>query len=202
MKNKKYEIRSFGGDAAPILNERTIEGYAIVFNKRSEVMLDWSAEHGWRKFVEVIDPSSLRTADLLKYDIRALVEHNRERLLARSNKGKGSLELTVDEHGLHYRFEAANTADGDYAVEMVGRGDISGSSFAFRAKDEEWNKEGDIWVRTVKSFSALRDVTITTDPAYTETEVSVRSLEERDLALNPKEDTAYLNEIEQLRNLI
>ena len=198
----KYEIRSFGGDAAPILNERTIEGYAIVFNKRSEVMLDWSADHGWRKFVEVIDPSSLRTADLLKYDIRALVEHNRERLLARSNKGKGSLELTVDEHGLHYRFEAANTADGDYAVEMVGRGDISGSSFAFRAKDEEWKKEGDIWVRTVKSFSALRDVTITTDPAYTETEVSVRSLEERDQALNPIEDTAYLNEIEQLRNLI
>ena len=201
MRNK-YEIRSFGGDAAPTLNERIIEGYAIVFNKRSEVMLDWSEEHGWRKFVEVIDPSSLRTADLLKYDIRALVEHNRERLLARSNKGKGSLELTVDEHGLHYRFEAANTADGDYAVEMVGRGDISGSSFAFRAQDEAWSKEGKLWVRTVKSFSALRDVTITTDPAYTETEVSVRSLEERDQALNPVEDTAYLNEIEQLRNLI
>ena len=201
MRNK-YEIRSFGGDAAPTLSERIIEGYAIVFNKRSEVMLDWSEEHGWRKFVEVIDPSSLRTADLLKYDIRALVEHNRERLLARSNKGKGSLELTVDEHGLHYRFEAASTADGDYAVEMVGRGDISGSSFAFRAQDEAWSKEGKLWVRTVKSFSALRDVTITTDPAYTETEVSVRSLEERDQALNPVEDTAYLNEIEQLRNLI
>ena len=201
MRNK-YEIRSFGGDAAPTLNERIIEGYAIVFNKRSEVMLDWSDEHGWRKFVEVIDPSSLRTADLLKYDIRALVEHNRERLLARSNKGKGSLELTVDEHGLHYRFDAPSTSDGDYAVEMVGRGDISGSSFAFRAQDEEWRKEEDIWVRTVKSFSALRDVTITTDPAYTETEVSVRSLEERDQALNPVEDTAYLNEIEQLRNLI
>lgn len=202
MKNKKYEIRSFGGDAAPTLNERIIEGYAIVFNKRSEVMLDWSAEHGWRKFVEVIDPSALRTADLLNYDIRALVEHNRERLLARSNKGKGSLELTVDEHGLHYRFEAPKTADGDYAVEMVSRGDISGSSFAFRAQDEEWRKEDKLWVRTIKSFATLRDVTITTDPAYTETEVSVRSLEERDQVLNPKEDTAYLNEIEQLRNLI
>ena len=202
MKNKKYEIRSFGGDAAPVLNERIIEGYAIVFNKRSEIMLDWSEEHGWRKFVEVIDPSSLRTADLLKYDIKALVEHNRERLLARSNKGKGSLELTVDEHGLHYRFDAPSTADGDYAVEMVGRGDISGSSFAFRAKDDEWRKEGDTWVRTVKSFSALRDVTITTDPAYTETEVSVRSLDEKDESLNPIEDTAYIYEIEKLRNLI
>ena len=53
----------------------------IVFNKRSEVMLDWSADHGWRKFVEIIDPSALRQEDLLQYDIRALVEHNRERLL-------------------------------------------------------------------------------------------------------------------------
>lgn len=202
MKNKKYEIRSFGGQAAPTVEGRTIEGYAIVFNKRSEVMLDWSVDHGWRKFVEIIDPSALRQEDLLQYDIRALVEHNRERLLARSNKGKGSLELTVDEHGLHYRFEAPNTADGDYAVEMVRRGDISGSSFAFRARDDEWRKEGDTWVRTVKSFSDLRDVTITTDPAYTETEVSVRSLDEKDKSLNPIEDKAYLYEIEQLRNLI
>ena len=56
MNNKKYEIRSFGGQAAPTIEGRIIEGYAIVFNKRSEVMLDWSVDHGWRKFVEIIDP--------------------------------------------------------------------------------------------------------------------------------------------------
>ena len=43
---KNLEIRSFGGDAAPKIEGRTIEGYAIVFNQRSEVMLDWSAEEG------------------------------------------------------------------------------------------------------------------------------------------------------------
>lgn len=198
----KHEIRSFGGDAAPSLNARIIEGYGIVFNKRSEVMLDWHEEHGWRKFVEVISPSALTEGDLLKYDVRALVEHNRERLLARSNKGKGTLELTVDEHGLHYRFEAPNTADGDYAVTMIGRGDISGSSFAFRVKEESWSKEGSLWVRTVKSFSTLVDVTITTDPAYTQTEVSVRSLDDREEALTPAEDNSYISEIKQLKNLI
>ena len=201
---KKLEIRSFGGDAAPKIEGRTIDGYAIVFNQRSEVMLDWT-DGGIRRFVEVVDPSAVDEALLLSSDIRALIEHNRERLLARYNKGVGTLSLTIDEHGLRYSFEAANTADGDYAVEMVGRGDISGSSFAFRAKDSdtEWAKEGNLWVRTIKRFSLLRDVTITTDPAYTQTEVSVRSLDEMDKpVVEEKEDTSYKVRLQLLKNRI
>lgn len=177
--NKKSEIRSYGGDAAPVINGRTISGYAIVFNQRSEVMLDWSAEEGLRKFVEIIAPGSV-TEDLLqRCDIKALIEHNRERLLARYNRGKGTLNLAIDEHGLRYEFEAPNTQHGDFAVEMVNRGDIGGSSFAFKTKPKNstWVKEGDLWVRTINLFDNISDVTITTDPAYTQTEVSVRSLE-------------------------
>ena len=170
---------SFGGMHLRI-EGRTIEGYAIVFNQRSEVMLDWSAEEGLRRFVEVISPTAISDNLLQQSDIKALVEHNRQRLLARYNKGKGTLELAIDEHGLRYKFDAPNTADGDYAVEMVSRGDISGSSFAFRVKNEDttWIKDGKLWVRTINKFSSIHDVTITTDPAYTQTEVNVRSLEE------------------------
>ena len=177
---KNLEIRSFGGDAAPKIEGRTIEGYAIVFTQISEVMLDWSAEEGLRRFVEVVSPTAISDNLLQQSDIKALVEHNRQRLLARYNKGKGTLELTIDEHGLRYKFDAPNTADGDYAVEMVSRGDISGSSFAFRVKNEDttWVKDGKLWVRTINKFSSIHDVTITTDPAYTQTEVNVRSLEE------------------------
>ena len=177
---KNLEIRSFGGDAAPKIEGRTIEGYAIVFNQRSEVMLDWSAEEGVRRFVEVVSPTAISDNLLQQSDIKALVEHNRQRLLARYNKGRGTLELAIDEHGLRYKFDAPNTADGDYAVEMVSRGDISGSSFAFRVKNEDttWVKDGKLWVRTINKFSSIHDVTITTDPAYTQTEVNVRSLEE------------------------
>ena len=201
---KKLEIRSFGGDAAPKIEGRTIDGYAIVFNQRSEVMLDWTDE-GIRRFVEVVDPSAVDEALLLSSDIRALIEHNRERLLARYNKGVGTLSLTIDEHGLRYSFDAPNTADGDYAVEMVGRGDISGSSFAFRVKDSdtEWAKEGSLWVRTIKRFSLLRDVTITTDPAYTQTEVSVRNLDEMDKPIEEeKKDLPYKVKLQLLRNRI
>ena len=190
---KNLEIRSFGGDAAPKIEGRTIDGYAIVFNQRSEVMLDWSAEEGLRRFVEVVSPTAISDNLLQQSDIKALVEHNRQRLLARYNKGKGTLELTIDEHGLRYKFDAPNTADGDYAVEMVSRGDISGSSFAFRVKNEDttWVKDGKLWVRTINKFTSIHDVTITTDPAYTQTEVSVRSLEEMEQPEETKEEERH-----------
>jgi len=193
------EIRSYGGDAAPKIEGRAIDGYAIVFNQRSEVMIDWSAEEGLRRFVEVISPSAINEELILKSDVKALVEHNRQRLLARYTKGKGTLELTIDEHGLRYKFEAPKTTDGDYAVEMVGRGDISGSSFAFRVYNENttWVKEGEIWVRTINKLDSIHDVTITTDPAYTQTEVNVRSLEE----LEKQENTEEKPPVEEEREL-
>jgi uncharacterized protein len=146
-----------------------------------------------RRFVEVISPSAISDNLLQQSDIKALVEHNRQRLLARYNKGKGTLELTIDEHGLRYKFDAPNTADGDYAVEMVSRGDISGSSFAFRVKNEDttWVKDGKLWVRTINKFTSIHDVTITTDPAYTQTEVNVRSLEEMEQPEETKEEERH-----------
>ncbi len=176
---KNLEIRSFGGDAAPIISERTIEGYAIVFNQWSEIMYD---RENKRFFREKISQSAVTDELISRSNIKALVEHNRERLLARYNKGKGTLVLTIDEHGLRYKLEAPNTDDGNYAVEMVSRGDINGSSFAFSAikgKDDVWVKGADgMFERTINNIRFLSDVTITADPAYSQTEVSVRSLEE------------------------
>ena len=206
----KLEIRSYGGDAAPRLDGRTIDGYAIVFNQRSEVMLDWTPENGYRKFVEVIDPGAVDEDLLLSSDIKATVEHNRERLLARHNRGNGTLKLSIQDYGVRYEFESPKTQDGDFAIEMISRGDISGSSFAFSVKDKDaaWTKEGDLWVRTIKRFSGLYDVTITTDPAYSQTQVSVRSLADMDQKLvkpergDPEPDNSYRVKLQLLRSKI
>lgn len=46
------EIRSFGENAAPkLLDERNIEGYAIVFERESRVMYDLEKK---RFFIEII----------------------------------------------------------------------------------------------------------------------------------------------------
>ena len=167
-----YKIELRGG-LAPTLSGRRIEGYAIVFNAESELMTD-----GNRYFKEVILPSSISMQMLKQCDIRALINHDKSKLLARWNKGKGSLSLTIDSKGLAYSFEAPKTADGDFAVEMVKRGDVDGCSFAFTIE-----KNGDSWVerkdgtylRTIKQIARITDVTLTPDPAYLATSVGVRS---------------------------
>ena len=120
------------------------------------------------------------------------------------------MQLEQDNYGLKYHFDAPNTVDGNFAVEMIQRGDISGSSFAFRVKeaDTTWKKEGETWVRTIHKISGLYDVTITTDPAYSQTEVTVRSLEEMEVPENEVEqeeirnDDNYEIELELLRRKI
>ena len=166
------EIRSFA--AAPSLTGRTISGYAVVFNSESQVMFDPKAG---RMFIEIIEPQAITKDIILDSDIKMLLEHNKERLLARCNKGKGTLDTFIDTKGVRYRFNSPNTQDGDFAVEMIKRGDISGSSFAFTiAKNgDKWEKRKDgIWLRRVKRARKLYDFTITADPAYQQTTAEVR----------------------------
>jgi HK97 family phage prohead protease len=74
-------------------------------------------------FREVIAPEALEGI-IAKSDCLMLLEHNRSKgVLARSKYGKGSLQLTVDETGLKFRFACPNTAVGDEAYEGVKRGD-------------------------------------------------------------------------------
>lgn len=205
---KNIEIRSYA--EAPTLNEenRTIEGYAIVFDVRSNVMYDWE---GGRKFVEVIERRAVTDELLNSCDIRALIEHNNQRLLARSNKGKGTLQLEIDEHGLKYRFVSPNTTHGNDIVEMVKRGDINGSSFAFRSLQEnvKWEKgTNGVWLRTIQKIDFIRDVTMTADPAYSQTEVSVRSMElldeteDKPIEEEVRNDNRYKIELELLKRKI
>lgn len=163
----------FRGGLAPTLSGRRIEGYAIVFNAKSQLMREAN-----RYFKEVILPSAISMQMLKECDVRALINHDKSRLLARWNKGKGSLSLSIDSKGLRYSFEAPNTADGDFAVEMIKRGDVDGCSFAFHIA-----KNGDTWealsdgsyLRTITKIARITDVTLTPDPAYLATSVGVRT---------------------------
>jgi len=202
-KEKKYEIRSFGGDAAPKSEgeSRTVEGYAIVFNQRSQVMWDWMNN---RSFVEEIKPTAVNDALLRSCDIKALLEHNYNRMIARSYKGAGTLKLSLDAVGLKYRFDAPNTEDGNYALEMVKRGDLFGSSFAYTADEKvnvTYRKDGDTVVRIVNKIDHLYDVSIVSDPAYMGTSVETRSLEKYYEKGSPAPDDLFKQDLAELRSL-
>lgn len=199
------EIRSFSEERAMptvIENTRTIEGYAIVFNKESRVMFDVQKK---RFFVEVIKRGAVTDDDIKGWDIKALMEHDKSRLLARSFNGSGTLQLSVDDYGVKYRFDAPNTVEGDNALEMIRRRDIFGSSFAYVADEKvnvSYTKRNDgILFREVKKLNRMFDVSPVSDPAYFGTDVNVRSLDE----FFEKEDnnsSDWKKDVEETRSLI
>lgn len=186
-KNKK-EICSFiGGKCQPMIREaaegdlpsRTIEGYAVVFGVESRILRDMD---GLTPYREIIEPGAI-TEDLLsKQDVKMTMYHNREKLLARSRFGVGSLRLSVDEVGVRYEFEAPNTVDGDTALELVRRGDLYGSSFIFWIGMGDFTREkgkDGIYLHRVKNIRRIDDMTIAADPAYEQTNVMAREAEEQ-----------------------
>ena len=113
-------------------------------------------------------------------DIKMTMYHNREKILARSRNGEGTLKMRVDEVGVHYEFEAPNTVDGDTAIELVKRGDLNGSSFIFWVGVNDFTREkgkDGIYIHRIKNIRKIADMTIAADPAYEETTVSAREAE-------------------------
>lgn len=181
MDNKR-EIRVLGREFAPRLREvegtevsRTIEGYAIVFDRESELLSDY-----WENYIEIIHREAVTQELLDNSDIKMTLWHNRERLLARRDRGQGSLEVGIDDKGVWYRFDAPHTPDGDTALELVKRGDLAGSSFIYttdESADVRYDKLDDgAVVRHVLKIGHIYDMTIASDPAYKDTTVNAREV--------------------------
>ena len=163
------EIRNCNKSEIRNLETRTVEGYAVVFDSLSNDL---------GGFNEIISRNALDGV-LEKSDVFCLLNHDNSRgILARSNKGVGSLELSIDDKGLKYRFDAPKTALGDELLEALERRDITSSSFAFQIKNDKWEKRSTgVYVRTITSFDQLFDVSPVYQPAYEGTTVDKRGLE-------------------------
>lgn len=182
------EIRSLENEES-----RTVQGYAVVFESESEDL----------GFIEVIKRGAITQELVDSCDIFAKFNHDDNKILARSNKGKGSLKLTVDEIGLRYEFEAPHTDLGDSLLENIKRGEISQSSFAFALSNEDknaqkWEKRNGKLYRTINNIAYLFDVSPVWQPAYSATTCDKRSIEELD-AIKQREERFdnMLNELEQ-----
>lgn len=154
---------------------RRVTGYAAVFGSSSLPLMDW--DHG--EFEEVIDRNAFDGV-IEQSDVFAVLNHDNSRgILGRSVNGTGSLSLSVDDHGLRYEFDAPRTALGDELLEGLRRGDITASSFAFSVQDERWEEQEDkTYKRTILKIGRLYDVSPVYNPAYPDTSVAQRSLDE------------------------
>ena len=175
----ELHIREAAEGEAP---SRTIIGYAILFNVPSAPL--WSDDDSEAR--EMIAPEAVTKELLDAQDIKMTMFHDNHALLARSNKGDGTLSYTVDDKGVMFEFNAPNTVDGDKALELVRRGDISGCSFAFtthyfdrdfveRQSSVAANGVNNITYK-VKAITGIYDFTLAANPYYPDTSVEVREL--------------------------
>ena len=91
------------------------------------------------------------------------------------------MRLSVDDHGVNFEFEAPKCDIGDRCLEMVRRGDYSGCSFEFYPDEydvEEREGGKDVKI-THRKFRAITALTIGLDPAYKQTSVNARELQEQ-----------------------
>ena len=164
------QIRAVDGESS-----RHIEGYALMFDTQSEYI----------GFYETIERGAVTQEMVDACDVFATFNHDMNKIFARSNMGKGSLTLTVDDIGLKYEFDAPNTVLGDELIEYLKRGDIDKSSFAFYMdpdddEAETWESKDGVYFRTIHKIASILDVSPVWQPAYQDTSVSKRSLEKRD----------------------
>ena len=164
---------------------RKICGYAILFGVPSVTLF----KDGNYEEREVIDKCAISQEFLNSCDIKMTMYHNRQIVLARSDKGKGTLYYRVDPKGVYFEFDAPKTQHGDEALELVRRGDINGCSFVFSTYYNDDNfvkrvteKINGIECVTchVRKMTGIYDFTITTDPAYPDTSVDARERGKRE----------------------
>jgi hypothetical protein len=182
MEEIKKEVRYINNvelRASAEPDSREIQGTAIVFNSPSELL---GTQTG-KQFRETIKSTAISDELLRNSDIMMLYNHSDSQgILARSKKGKGSLMMTKDEKGVHFKFMAKRTALGEEVLQAVRAGDLSGASFAMHVipdgKNDTWTRGTDgNYNREINSISALYDLSIVGQPAYESTQVSTRGLD-------------------------
>lgn len=162
------EIRSIGDGEPP-----HIAGYAAAFGKLSRRL---------GGFVERVMPGAfdetLRAIEAGDKDVNMVCRFNHKDDMLLGTTQAGTLTLSADERGLHY--DVLPPRHRSDVVELVQRGDVRYSSFAFRClnpgEDDTWGvTDYGFPMRSLHKVQGL-DVAPVTDPAYRDTTAVARNM--------------------------
>lgn len=146
-------------------SKNTIGGYAAKFDRMSQNL---------GGFVEKIDPRAFNKSSGDGW-AGVLARYNHDDNMVLGTIGGNTLRLSVDDVGLVYDVDLpASRAD---VFELVQRGDVRQSSFAFIAYEDDWaTSDQGFPMRTLLSVRLL-DVAPVNTPAYEDTTVGTRSID-------------------------
>lgn len=169
------EIRAFTFEVRAEQDEQhgnILTGRPIVYDARTDL--------GW--YDEIIQSGALADTDLR--DVRFLVNHNTDMIpLARSrnNNANSTMQMSVDEQGMAIRvdLDVENNTEAKSLYSAVERGDIDGMSFMFTVDGDKWDDiDSDHPTRTITDISKVLEVSAVTFPAYQQTSITARGLED------------------------
>lgn len=145
-----------------------LAGYAAVFNSPSRDL---------GGFVELVRPGAFRRSLLTADHVRALYDHDSKQVLGRV--GAKTLRLAENTRGLYFELDLPQTSYARDLSALVERGDVAGCSFAFSVDGtgQRWERSGETVMRELIEVE-LAEITITANPAYTDTTVAKRSLDD------------------------
>ena len=133
-------------------NGSVVRGYAAVYDSDSEFM----------GYYEQIEKGAFD--DVMNDDVRAYYNHDENYLLGRVSSG--TLRIGTDKRGLYYEVDLPNTTYANDLVELMKRGDINQSSFAFLIGQDRWEERDGKTYRIIEKVSRLIDVSPVAMPAY------------------------------------
>lgn len=179
----RVEVRASHGES------RSIGGYAAVFNKLSNNL---------GGFVEELAGPGVFSRSRTEGwpGVICRFNHDDNALLGTSNSG--TLRLDLDSVGLVYEVDPPQARHD--IVELVERGDIRRSSFAFRVVDEVWGLTDQGYPKRSLLSVQLIDVAPVISPAYLDTSVGLRSL--ATFVGAPEEEVRKAAEINDLRRFL
>ena len=164
------EQREFRMESAE-QNGNTIRGYAAVYNSDSEWM---------GGFYEQIATGAFD--GVMENDVRAYFNHDENLLLGRVSSG--TLRISTDKRGLFYEVDLPNTTYANDLAELMKRGDVNQSSFAFLIEKDRWEQRDGVTYRIIEKVSRLLDVSPVSQPAYPDATSELK----RDLETETKEE--------------
>ncbi|QQU18449.1 HK97 family phage prohead protease [Enterococcus casseliflavus] len=147
--------------------KKFLTGYAIKFGHRSKKL---------GNYYEIIDSRALDDVDLT--DVKALVDHDYSKVLGRTLSN--TLSLEIDNVGLKFEIELADTTYANDLYKSIERGDINECSFGFRIDETDRNSttveriDSETYLRTVKKIKELREISIVSLPAYENTNAEIK----------------------------
>ncbi|MET7479543.1 HK97 family phage prohead protease [Streptomyces sp. NPDC005648] len=153
----KAELRADDG-------AKRIGGYAATFNRQSKNL---------GGFIEVVDPVAFNQSRGDGWP-EVIARYNHDDMALLGTTAAGTLRMGIDSYGLSY--DVLPPSAMSYVTELVERGDVRKSSFAFRTLDDDWTMTDQGYPLRRLLGVQLVDVAPVNTPAYADTSAGLRSL--------------------------